>query len=103
MGKKDRLERYRMAVFNDALAWMDDAVVNHLEAWCAEDAAMAIFGPGADVLDTLFLMKRYADAIPFALAHQVRAALEEGHSWNEISAALGVSRQAAVKRFGWVA
>lgn len=37
--------------------------------------------------------------MPLALYHQVNSARAEQHSWAEIAAALGVSRQAAVKRF----
>jgi DNA-directed RNA polymerase specialized sigma24 family protein len=57
----------------------------------------------AERLDDLASIARAADAIRFdesRLREAVAAARSRGRSWNEIAAALGVSRQAARQRFG---
>ena len=100
MGHIEELrERY------EAVRWeldgvMPDYVSVELEGWASADVAMDAFGREANSLDAVCLIAAYEKAVPSALASQILAALDEGHSWNEVAAALGVSRQAARKRFG---
>jgi len=70
-----------------------------IEEWAAGDVALECFGVNADPVDALFLMAELEEWLKVALASQVQEAREWGHTWNDISYALGVSRQAARKRF----
>lgn len=63
--------------------------------------------PSADLLDllatassTVARLEEVGDAV---LGHFVDRCRRHGHSWTEISAALGVSKQAAHKRFSFPA
>src|SRR5918999_3642772 len=63
--------------------------------------------PSADVLDllstassTVVQLEEVGDAV---LGHFVDRCRRHGHSWTEISTALGVSKQAAHKRFSFTA
>jgi hypothetical protein len=63
--------------------------------------------PGADLLDllatalsTVARLEEVGDAV---LSHFVDRCRRNGHSWTEISGALGVSKQAAHKRFSYAA
>jgi hypothetical protein len=95
-----RRQRYA-EVREDLTSWsIADEVAEHILEWVSGDIAMHYFGHHADALDALFLMAFYEKWLPLVLRDQVDAALSEGHSWNEVAAALGVSRQAAKKRFG---
>ena len=80
--------------------WLPDSIRDELEAWSSGEIAQEYFGRDADVLDALCLLASYEKQLPYVVWSQVQAALEEGSSWNAIAAALGVSRQAARKRFG---
>lgn len=96
---KARRERYE-AVRSDLLWYSGvDEVADHINEWASGDIAMHYFGHHADELDSLFLMAYYEKHLSLVLRDQVHVARSENHSWNEIAAALGVSRQAATKRF----
>lgn len=79
---------------------LGDKVTFDLQVWASGPTAMETFGGDADALDALCLMAAYAREIPYALWCQVQAAQGDGASWAAIAAALGVSRQAAKKRYG---
>lgn len=97
---KARRERYEAVRSNLSWELVVDEVEEHIQEWASGDIAMHYFGHHADALDALFLMGYYEKHLPLVLRDQVHVARSEGHSWNEIAAALGVSRQAATKRFG---
>jgi hypothetical protein len=63
--------------------------------------------PGADALTQLATASATASQLEQAgdalLSHYVDRARREGHSWSEISAALGVTKQAVHKRFSFPA
>ena len=101
MGKISELrQRYERALQRAATLGMDDAAIDRCAEWAAGDEAYGLFGRGSDVLDSIFLLAW--QKTNSALTEQIRVAIdEEGRSWNEVAAALGVSRQAAVKRHGW--
>lgn len=82
------------------LSWLTESVLQNLQEWTGGAAALDLFGTETDSLDVLFLMSAYAAEVPYVLWQQVQDALADGASWNAIAAALGVSRQAAKKRFG---
>lgn len=73
--------------------------------WCrdADEALRALMqaawdddGQQLDIITALTSVLMRAEV---ALGTQVRTALDEGSTWQEIADALGVSRQAAHKRF----
>jgi hypothetical protein len=68
--------------------------------WYSGDVLRDFFGSDGDALDVICLLASLARSVPLNISEQIGHALDEGHSWNEIAAALGVSRQAAVKRYG---
>ncbi len=94
--------RQHYADIREDLTWSAtrDEVGEHILEWASGDIAMRYFGHDADALDALFLMAYYEKSLPLVLRDQVDVARSEGRSWNEVAAALGVSRQAAEKRFG---
>jgi len=71
-----------------------------VQEWTSGPIAKKFFGTDTDTVDALFLMVKLADWLETAMLFQVEEARWEGHTWNDISYALGVSRQAAKKRFG---
>lgn len=79
--------------------WLGDDIRTDLMAWSSGELAADSFGVGANSIDALCLLSAYERQLPYVLWFQVQAALDEGFSWAAIAAALGVSRQAAVKRF----
>ena len=87
-------DEYEEAVF--------DEVQFLLQQFASGSTAEEFFGQSLSPLDALCAMDMFARNVKFALAEQIAVCLSRGyeHSWNEISAALGVSRQAVVKRFG---
>ena len=105
MSGKDRRNRYdtiRAKGFGftdlvDSFLGMED---RQLDEDGFENAAYEFFGVSADDLDRLFLISWIAELAQANLSTQIRACLREGWSWEEVGAALGVSRQAARKRFG---
>lgn len=100
MGKLDGLSERYSQVRSDLEEWLPRFVRAELANWASGEDAARYFGSHANSLDALFLIAVYEKQLPYALWRQVQAALSEGHSWNEIAVALGVSRQAARKRFG---
>jgi len=69
--------------------------------WASGEIAHLSFGPSADALDAVFLLSELAHELETALRWEVHAARGDGASWQEVADALGVSRQAATKRFEW--
>ena len=53
-------------------------------------------------MEALCIMRACELQFDDLLGSYVATAREERHTWEEIAAALGVTRQAATKRFGWV-
>lgn len=97
----DLLQRYDAAREHMGL-WVPEEARATLSDWASGDAAVEVFGSDVDELDALCMMQEWERAMPFVLYSQIRQSLgEQGRSWNEVSIALGVSRQAAVKRFDW--
>lgn len=80
--------------------WLADDVALRVEEWSTGDIAQEEFGLLTDSLDALCLTALWADQMAYVLYRAVEVSRSDGFSWNEIGAALGVSRQAAVKRFG---
>lgn len=73
---------------------------SHLPSEWAAALAEIRFGREHDTLDVLFIEGIISETLgTFALGQQVSDAWDQGHSWSEIAVALGVSRQAATKRF----
>jgi len=89
--RRNRYEQLRWRV-SESAAYL-------VEGWAAGDVAIENFGVNADPVDVLFLMAELEEWIKLALAIQVDEARDWGYTWNDISYALGVSRQAARKRF----
>jgi len=96
MGKIDDLNS-RYDEVRDPDGWWEDALAEQLEAFAAGDIAMSVFGHQSDSLDHIFVLAEIERTTKLLLDYRI--AVRE-FSWNEIAAALGVSRQAAVKRFG---
>jgi DNA-directed RNA polymerase specialized sigma24 family protein len=69
------------------------------QEWATGEIGVHHFGSGADSLDALCLIAAYEADMRYSLAAAVELARYDGRSWSEIAAALGVSRQAATKRF----
>jgi len=57
-------------------------------------------GPPIDVLDWVHAARQQAADADSALAAAVTRARQAGHPWSAIGARLGITRQAAQKRFG---
>ena len=70
------------------------------DTWAKGDAGMAVFGPNMDIVDLIAMLRFRVESANLAIGQQIDTAIDEGHSWNEIAIALGVSRQAAIKRWG---
>ncbi len=66
----------------------------------AGEVANYAFGPSADSLDVVCLLAETVNEVVTLLRHQVGTARRDGYTWNAIAGAIGVSRQAATKRFG---
>lgn len=88
--QRERIDRERLIV-NDVSMIVSE--------WVSGEVARHYFGTAADSLDALFLTAQWADQMALVLTEHVDAALDEGFTWDAIAAALGVSRQAATKRF----
>lgn len=84
-----------------AIDWLPELVREEVSEFATGDIAADLFGQNMNDLDALCLMAQWERAMPYVLWAQVMGAIhEQGRSWNEVAAALGVSRQAAIKRFG---
>jgi AraC-like DNA-binding protein len=75
------------------------AVDGELDKLAEGQLVKKFFHGRPSVLDVLFLAGAWEKEVKFAVADKIAEALESGHSWNQVAAALGISRQAAVKRF----
>jgi hypothetical protein len=101
MAPIDELRARYAPVWNDLEhGWLGDEIMHEVMEWASGPIAMQYFGRGADALDALCLMAAWERAMSTALWYQIVAARSEGRSWNQVAVALGVSRQAAMKRFG---
>jgi hypothetical protein len=97
MGRVEEL-RARYDAVSEAIE--DGLFELDVRQFCSGPTLVEVFGRNADSLDVICLLAALARVLPTSIGDQIGLALNEGHSWNEIAAALGVSRQAAVKRFG---
>lgn len=79
--------------------WLGGAVRGEVEKLAEGRASELFFGGETTPLDIIFLIREWEKEVKWALSGQIAEALEAGHSWSQIAAALGTSRQAAVKRF----
>lgn len=77
-----------------------DVLIDSVHEWTAGNVLMDLFGSQADDLDALFLLAWVARNLHWILNDQIEICRGDGRSWNEIGVALGMSRQAARKRFG---
>ena len=68
--------------------------------WFVGQTVVDFFGPGADALDSICIVASYQRVLPRIMSIQIDLARQDGHSWTDIAAALGTSRQAATKRYG---
>lgn len=94
--RRQRYDDARAAIAGSALAdWLDIAVTEEI----LDDFGVDLFGMDTDAVDVLFLAAEAARAFTFVLAEQVEHCRYEGFTWDEIADALGVSRQAATRRF----
>lgn len=83
---------------DDFFEWMGDAVKEEVRILGTGRTAKRFFPQGANVLDVLFLIGEWEKDVKWAVGGQIFEAFEQGHSWNEVAAVLGRSRQAVVKR-----
>jgi hypothetical protein len=98
MGYVEDLRSKYDTVRSDLDEWLSEDVKLQLDRWASGRFAREQFGHVSE-LDALCLIATWAAQVPWVLATQVQACREQGRSWNEVAAALGVSRQAAKKRF----
>ena len=96
---EDRYESVRQPHPSDPASMFGDWVAKNVESFVSGEVGFGIFGSEMDSLDAVALVSLYEKKMDFVLLRQITAALAEGHSWNRIAAAMGVSRQAARKRF----
>ena len=71
-----------------------------LEAWADAVDPNDLVEVDRSVLRTIAELAEQRDGIDVALADAVRTARREGRSWSEIGAMLGVTKQAAQRKFG---
>jgi hypothetical protein len=90
--------------YSNADRFLDDALVedfvsHQILEQMLEEFGMDLFGVTGDAVDALYLAGYVARQVSWTLYDQVGRCRDAGHSWEEIGAALGISRQAAAKRF----
>ncbi len=73
----------------------DDELAAHFEAFDFDHAQSA----GRDPLRALHWARQFRDDLDRQLVEVVAEARDSGATWNEIGIALGVSHQAAMKRY----
>lgn len=78
---------------------LGDGLTLLMREWISGPIGMETFGPGMNTLDGLSLLAASEKKMEFVIFNQIRDARNDDHSWNEIAAAMGVSRQAVRKRF----
>lgn len=93
-GRREKYDVIRNE-FADSL-W--EQVIADMESFASGEFAVEAFGTAATSLDAVCLMAMYEKYLPSALGFQIQQALQEGYTWSDVAAALGVSRQAAEKR-----
>lgn len=71
-----------------------------LEAWADGVDADDLREVDRSVLRTIAQLAEQRDGIDVALGDAVRTARREGRSWSEIGAMLGVTKQAAQRKYG---
>lgn len=100
---EDRLYRAIVGRFEGiGEAWTTDTSGDTLARAAAEEAVreLRLMSPEEEPLAAILTAKqRLADARA-DLSRTVTAAHDAGHSWHQIGAALGTTRQAAHERFG---
>lgn len=100
MGRIENLRLYYEELRQDDEfeQWLFDAVKAETERLVGGRLVQKFFDGSPTALDVVFLAGYWEKEVKYALADLISDAFEEGHSWNEVAAALGVSRQAVVKR-----
>ena len=71
-----------------------------LEAWAETDEPADLREADTDSLRHIAELARQRDQVDSELAESVRAARADHRSWSEIGAMLGVSKQAAQRKYG---
>jgi hypothetical protein len=84
---------------DEFLEWLGEGVTVQFGRLGAAEVAEQFFGRAPGALDLVFLATQWHEETEFNVFTRVGDAIEAGHSWRAIAAALGVSRQAAVKRY----
>lgn len=77
----------------------DSAEVAALERWADQVAPAALHSPGPLALRLLAAGVDQRDAADEAITEAIRQARTSGHSWSQIAAVLGVSKQAAQRKY----
>lgn len=70
-----------------------------LEAWADEVDSDDLIVADTDALKAISEIADRRDRLDSALAEAVRSARRDGRSWSEIGAMLGVSKQAAQRKY----
>jgi hypothetical protein len=95
------LEEKAVAVMADETVW-DESMVRHDADLIMSDAWLGVQGRigGATLLELVALdeMQKWIEFQRSVLVR--RARVDDDHSWTEIGYALGVSKQAAAKKYG---
>jgi hypothetical protein len=97
MNRDAELEEAYFHISDQIEDWLFEA---EIPAWASGRASIEFFGQDANALDIICLLASYQRVLPMVIRVQVDQALQDGHSWTDIAAALGTSRQAASKRYG---
>ena len=71
-----------------------------VEAWADTVDPNELVEVDRSALRTIAELAAQRDGIDLALADAVRAARREGRSWSEVGAMLGVTKQAAQRKYG---
>jgi len=71
-----------------------------VEAWADAVEPSDLVEVDRSVLRTIAELAEQRESIDVALAAAVRAARKNGRSWSEIGAMLGVTKQAAQRKYG---
>ena len=74
-----------------------------LETWADEVDSDDLIVADTDALKTIGEIADRRDRLDYALTEAVRSARRDGRSWSEIGAMLGVSKQAAQRKYAQLA
>jgi hypothetical protein len=100
VGSLSDLRAHFAAVQENWDDWFSQFAAEAINDYVTGREAAQLFDGDVDTLDALFLLARLErDTLPYLIHRQALAAADDGFSRNEIAAALGVSRQAATKRW----